>query len=54
MPIYEYRCKDCGHDFTIIESLEEHEVARPTCPDCGSSRVERVIGSVHVQTSKKS
>ncbi len=53
MPIYEYRCKDCGHDFTIIESLANHEVAKPTCPECKSSSVERVIGPVHVQTGKK-
>ncbi len=53
MPIYEYRCKDCGHDFTIIESLEDHEVAKPTCPECKSSSVERVISSVYVQTAKK-
>jgi putative FmdB family regulatory protein len=54
MPIYEYRCKDCGHDFTIIESLDEHEVGKTTCPKCQSVRVERVISAVHVQTAKKS
>jgi putative FmdB family regulatory protein len=54
MPIYDYRCKDCGHDFSIIESLEAHEVAKRTCPECKSSSVERVIGPVHVQTAKKS
>ena len=45
MPIYEYRCKDCEHDFTIIESLKDHEGAEPNCPECKSSSVERVIGS---------
>ncbi len=30
MPIYEYRCKDCEHDFTIIESLKDHEGLNPT------------------------
>jgi putative FmdB family regulatory protein len=54
MPIYEYRCKDCEHHFTIIESLKDHEGAEPNCPECKSSSVERVIGSVHVQTGKKS
>ena len=47
-------CKDCEHDFTIIESLKDHEGAEPNCPECKSSSVERVIGSVHVQTGKKS
>ena len=54
MPIYEYRWKDCGHDFTIIESLEKHEVAQPTCLECKSSSVERVIGFVNLQAAKKS
>ena len=25
MPVYDYRCKDCSHDFVVIESLDEHE-----------------------------
>jgi putative FmdB family regulatory protein len=54
MPIYDYRCKDCGHDFIIIESLGDHEVAKPNCPECKSSSVKRVISSVHVQTASKS
>jgi putative FmdB family regulatory protein len=54
MPIYEHRCKDCGHDFTIIESLEKHEVAQPICLECKSSSVERVIGFVNLQAAKKS
>ena len=54
MPIYDYRCKDCGHEFTIIESLEEHKVAEPTCPEYRKPSVERVISAVHLQTAKKS
>jgi putative FmdB family regulatory protein len=54
MPIYEYRCEDCGHEFTVTESLGKHEVAKPTCPECKSSKVECVIGFVHLQTTKKS
>jgi putative FmdB family regulatory protein len=54
MPVYDYRCDGCGHDFIIIESMEKHEVAKPTCPDCKSSNVKRVIGFVHLQTAQKS
>jgi putative FmdB family regulatory protein len=54
MPVYDYRCNDCEHDFVIVESLEEHEHAHPKCPKCESSNVRRVIGGVHVQTGKKS
>lgn len=53
MPVYDYRCRDCGHDFVIIESLAEHESASPKCPKCESAKVERVITSVNIQTPKK-
>ena len=37
MPIYEYACKDCGHEFEeLVRGLEQ-----PTCPSCGTSRIER-------------
>ena len=54
MPVYDYRCRDCEHEFVIIESLEEHEKAKPACPECGSTSVGRVISAVNVQTAKKS
>ena len=60
MPVYDYRCNDCDHDFEVIESLDEHEQhERPEgkvekCPKCESVKVERVITSVHVQLPKKS
>ncbi len=54
MPVYDYRCKECEHEFVIIESLEEHETSKPACPECGSTEVERVISGVNVQTAKKS
>ena len=59
MPVYDYRCDDCGHDFEVIESLDEHEQhERPEgsaekCPKCESAKVERVITSVNVQLPKK-
>ena len=56
MPAYDYRCKDCGHDFVVIESLGEHEAhegTEPKCPKCESASVERLITSVNIQTAKK-
>ncbi len=57
MPVYDYHCMDCAHDFVVIESLDEHEhhegTAEQKCPECGSAKVERVITSVNIQTPKK-
>jgi putative FmdB family regulatory protein len=53
MPVYDYRCTDCGREFIVIESLREHETSKPVCPDCSSANVMRVITPVHLQTGKK-
>ncbi len=40
MPIYCYRCKDCGKEFEIRSPITETLV--PRCPYCGG-RAEKVI-----------
>ncbi|MBG0789425.1 MAG: zinc ribbon domain-containing protein [Desulfovibrionaceae bacterium] len=42
MPIYEYTCKDCGHEFEeLVFSLD----ALPPCPQCGSERTEKLMSA---------
>jgi putative FmdB family regulatory protein len=38
MPIYEYRCRECGRRFEELVMNSSRKVA---CPDCDSERVER-------------
>ncbi|MBN2140466.1 MAG: zinc ribbon domain-containing protein [Desulfovibrionaceae bacterium] len=41
MPIYEYRCRACGHSFEdLAPAGREH---RPKCPQCKGREVERVL-----------
>ena len=61
MPYYDYECAECGKKFEAFQSYEEHdrhedhEQHRPLqCPDCGCKNVQQLLGSVFVQTSKKS
>jgi putative FmdB family regulatory protein len=43
MPIYEYRCADCGKRPSIFfRSLSAVE-ASPQCPNCGGRRLTRLI-----------
>ena len=55
MPYYEYECTECGNQFTEKETFEEHDQHQQVkCPKCGSEKVQRLIGTVFAQTSKKS
>lgn len=38
MPIYEYTCKVCGHEFEVIQGRDEKE---PPCPECGKEQTEK-------------
>ena len=50
MPIYEYRCGACGTVFSYlfrsIKAAGEGDV--PSCPECGSAEVQRLISKVAV------
>jgi len=44
MPIYEYRCKECGKVFSKLQSMGA-TAEGITCPACGSPEVERMVSS---------
>jgi putative FmdB family regulatory protein len=42
LPIYEYRCSDCGHQF---EKLMRLGADAPPCETCGSEDVNKLVSS---------
>jgi putative FmdB family regulatory protein len=44
MPVYEYKCSNCGKVFEITCHLSEREQLA-VCPDCGSKQVAPVFSS---------
>ena len=42
MPLYEYRCKKCGHQFEKIQSFSAPD--EKECPEC-KGEVERLISA---------
>jgi putative FmdB family regulatory protein len=44
MPVYEYRCEDCGE---VFEQLVFHEAEPVRCPAC-AGRVQRLMSTFHV------
>ena len=43
MPTYEYKCEACGHTFERFQSITAEPIKR--CPECGKSKVRRLIGT---------
>ena len=40
MPLYEYQCEICEHDFEVIKSVTDKE--SPPCPECESKTRKKV------------
>ena len=47
MPLYEYRCESCGHQFEVIQKFSDALVA--VCPKCGSGPVVKLQSSPAIQ-----
>ena len=47
MPIYEYHCNACDHDFEVIQKITEGPVK--TCEACRSRKVKRLISQTNFQ-----
>ena len=49
MPLYEYQCRACGHDFeTLVRGAEQ-----PACPACQSHDIERLLSSFGVSSEAR-
>jgi putative FmdB family regulatory protein len=43
MPIYEFACQDCGHEFEKIQSFSDSST--PACPNCLGVHVQRRLSA---------
>ena len=41
MPIYAFRCAECGHEFDRLQKLSDPDP--DTCPNCGAHAVARQV-----------
>jgi putative FmdB family regulatory protein len=47
MPIYEYKCAECGHRLEAIQKVSEAPLA--DCPSCGKTALKRLISAAGFQ-----
>ena len=46
MPLFEYRCKECGH---LTEFLEKADAkAQHKCEECGSKKTDKILSAFSV------
>jgi len=44
MPLYEYRCPECGYEFDLLRRMSDSD-DDVTCPACGAEQVERKMSA---------
>jgi putative FmdB family regulatory protein len=50
MPIYDFHCKGCGHEFEALVRAQDPAV---TCPSCKGGDVEKLLSSFAVSSAEK-
>ena len=43
MPTYDYRCRGCGHELEMFQSMRDGPKRK--CPECGQLKLQRLIGT---------
>ena len=41
MPIYEYQCESCGHQFDIIQKVSDDKLE--ICPKCNEPKLKKLV-----------
>ena len=52
MPIYEYRCEECGKRSSAL--LMSYSSPDPACPHCGKHRLRRLVSTFATVSSGES
>jgi len=53
MPIYEYRCKECGKKSTFL-TLSVGSALEPKCQKCGSASLVKLVSRIAIFRSEES
>ena len=43
MPTYEYKCRECGHEFEIVQSFTDNALKK--CPSCKKMQLRKVFSA---------
>lgn len=51
MPIFDYRCSQCGHTFDALQKLGEPALTQ--CPECGKAALDKLVSTPAFQVKGK-
>ena len=43
MPIYEYACQSCGHEFEAMQKISDEPIS--LCPSCGENKAKKLVSA---------
>ncbi len=47
MPIYEYKCRECGHKLEVLQSMSDEPLT--DCPECKSATLGKCMSTPSFQ-----
>jgi putative FmdB family regulatory protein len=53
MPIFEYKCNDCGKKFDVLHKSTTH-LEEVNCPDCQSKNYKKLLSSFSASVGNSS
>jgi len=54
MPIFEYKCCDCGTQFEVLAPSRSRKPETPECPECGRSNTGGILSACAIGKSTDS
>jgi putative FmdB family regulatory protein len=41
MPLYDYKCNKCAHQFEVLQSMKDKTLKK--CPECGNNSLKKLV-----------
>lgn len=53
MPLFDFRCQSCTHEFEALVRAASYNDPPTSCPACGSTTLDRLLSSFAVSSSER-
>ena len=53
MPLFDFRCQSCAHEFEVLIRPASHSDPPPSCPACGSDKLDRLLSTFALSSREK-